>query len=452
MKKLIRYTMLLTLSLSMAGCKKYLDEKSDQKLVVPGTLADFQSILDNYSKNVFSDPGEGEVSSTDYYLTDANYNALSLDSYRREYTWQKDYLFETGSNSWYYGYTSIYSANSVLDNMGKVERNSVNQTDWDNIKGQALYLRGKNFLNMAYLWTLAYDPSTASQDMGLPLRLNTDFNQTSVRSSVQQTYDQIISDLKSSVHLLPIVSLQVVRPSRPAAYALLARTYLSMRQYQEAGLYADSCLQLFNTLIDYNTLTASATYPLKQFNAETIIFSVIGTPSPINPRRAKIDPGLYNLYTTNDLRKIVFFKNNNNGSYAFKGNYTGTLAPFGGISTNEVYLIRAEASARQGKTTDAMNDLNTLLVNRWKAGTFVPLTASSASNALSLILLERRKELLLRGLRWMDLKRLNKDGANITLTRTVNGQVYTLPPNDLRYALPIPEDVIALSGITQNLR
>ena len=71
---------------------------------------------------------------------------------------------------------------------------------------------------------------------------------------------------------------------------------------------------------------------------------------------------------------------------------------------------------------------------------------------MALILLERRKELLMRGLRWMDLKRLNMEGAAITLTRTVNGQVYTLPPNDLRYALPIPEDVIAISGMQQNPR
>ncbi|SEM08104.1 hypothetical protein SAMN05216436_101351 [bacterium A37T11] len=56
----------------------------------------------------------------------------------------------------------------------------------------------------------------------------------------------------------------------------------------------------------------------------------------------------------------------------------------------------------------------------------------------------------MRGLRWMDIKRLNKEGANITLTRNLNGQIYTLPPNDPRFALPIPEDVIDLSGMQQN--
>jgi hypothetical protein len=58
----------------------------------------------------------------------------------------------------------------------------------------------------------------------------------------------------------------------------------------------------------------------------------------------------------------------------------------------------------------------------------------------------------MRGLRWMDIKRLNKDGAKITLTRNVEGNTYTLPPNDLRYALPIPEEVISLTGMPQNIR
>jgi hypothetical protein len=87
-----------------------------------------------------------------------------------------------------------------------------------------------------------------------------------------------------------------------------------------------------------------------------------------------------------------------------------------------------------------------------KTGFFVPFTANNTSEALNLVLQERRKETPFRGLRWIDLRRLNNEGANITLTRKVKGQVYTLPPNDPRYVLPIPPDVINLTGIVQNER
>ncbi|MNX64087.1 SusD family protein [compost metagenome] len=99
-----------------------------------------------------------------------------------------------------------------------------------------------------------------------------------------------------------------------------------------------------------------------------------------------------------------------------------------------------------------MEDLNTLLSKRFGAG-FVPYTATDQKNAILTILKERRKELLFRGLRWMDLRRLNKEPEYaVTLTRIVNGTTYTLPPNDPRYVYPIPPDEIAISGIEQNER
>jgi len=67
-------------------------------------------------------------------------------------------------------------------------------------------------------------------------------------------------------------------------------------------------------------------------------------------------------------------------------------------------------------------------------------------------LTERRRELIMRGLRWSDIRRLNLEGAGITQTRTANGKVHTLLPNDPRYALALPEDVIERSGMVQNRR
>ncbi len=98
-----------------------------------------------------------------------------------------------------------------------------------------------------------------------------------------------------------------------------------------------------------------------------------------------------------------------------------------------------------------MNDLNTLLQNRWRTGTFVPFTASNADDALMQILTERRKELVLRGIRWQDLRRLNKeDRFKITITRTIAGNTYSIEPNSYKYTFPIPDDVIQLSGMKQN--
>ncbi len=83
-------------------------------------------------------------------------------------------------------------------------------------------------------------------------------------------------------------------------------------------------------------------------------------------------------------------------------------------------------------------------------------SVAGTPDPLSLILAERRKELAFRGLRWTDLRRLNKEeSANITLYRVLEGIppiIDSLVANDENYILPIPPDVLALSGIAQNPR
>ncbi|MGN6803993.1 MAG: RagB/SusD family nutrient uptake outer membrane protein, partial [Ginsengibacter sp.] len=100
----------------------------------------------------------------------------------------------------------------------------------------------------------------------------------------------------------------------------------------------------------------------------------------------------------------------------------------------------------------ATDALNTLLGKRYKSGTYIPFTDLQGEEGLQIILKERRKELLMRGLRWIDIKRLNKEGGNIVLKREIGGQSYSLQPNANYYALPLPADVIKASGIPQNER
>ena len=444
--------LLLLVFISLGGCKKYLDEKPDGHLEIPSTLDDFQALIDRYQVMNIADPAAGEVSCDDYYLLTQDYLSLSDDTYRNMYTWQKSNLFLPANNEWFNLYRIVFTANTIVEGLDKINPSDTGEPNFSNVKGQALFARGKALFSVASIWSQAYDPNTGGIDLGIPIRLTSDFNKTSVRANITDTYNQIISDLKQAISLLPVKQIHVIRSSKAAAYAMLARTYLAMRQYQSAGLYADSCLQLNNNLIDYNTLSATAAYPFIKFNGEVIYDSEMTTEPPINNTKARIDTLLYRSYSTNDLRKTLYYKAGTNSTIVFKGSYGGSLVLFDGLATDEMYLIRAECYARSNGVTQAMQDLNLLLSKRYKTGTFTNLTASSGADALNKILIERRKELVMRGVRWTDIKRLNKESANIILTRNVNGQTFILPPNDLRYALPIPDDIIQLTGMPQNPR
>lgn len=432
-----------------SGCKKFLDEKRNKSSVIPAKLADCQALLDYYQYMNVRDAASGEISADDYYMTDEIFNSLKADNYGRMYLWEKSDIYPA-SNDWDFLYQSIYYANTVLETLGDIERTQKNKDEWDNIKGQALVFRARSFLQAVWQWSPAFDEMTSDYDLGIPLRLSTDFNKKTKRANVRDSYNQIIKDLKESVPLLPVKASYLTRPGKNVAFGYLARTYLSMRDYKNARIYADSSLQISSQLLDYNSLNTSAKFPFTSLNQEVVFESRTGYIGPLLQSTSRIDSVFYDSYAMNDLRKQLYFVKNANNTFSFKGSYEGGLPLFSGLTTAEMLLIRSEASAKLGAVSNALNDLNTLLEKRWKTGTYVKPQIPNSDEAVKLIRQERRKELTMRLLRWADIKRMNKEGAGIVLKRYINGKYHTLAPNDKKYALPIPEDVITITGIQQN--
>ncbi len=449
-QSIIKLAKLLFAVMVLTGCNRFLEEKSDSNLAVPMTLEDNQALLDRLTDVLSNFASSGMASSDEMYLSDADFNAMEYQEDKRLYTWQEDNVSTNQGvgNDWAYAYSGIYISNAVLNNL---ETYAI--AGAENVRGQALALRAIRYLDAAQIWCSAYNKVTADKDLGLPLRLDPDMNIPSVRSSVKQTYDQILKDLHEAVKLLPVKQVAATRPSKITALGFLARTYLFMGDDEKALSYALEALSLQNSLINYNTLNVSASYPISNMNVEVLLRATMRISGPVRFAVAKVPISIYQSYHANDLRKAVFFRLSSNGEVTFKGNYTGgSTGKLTAIATDELYLIAAEAYAKTNDISNAMKILNSLLITRWKTGTFVPFTANTKEEALQIIKEERKKELLFRGIRWADIKRYNRDGDQITLTRTVNGQTYTLPPNDPRYAIAIPEDIIALTGMPQNPR
>jgi len=75
----------------------------------------------------------------------------------------------------------------------------------------------------------------------------------------------------------------------------------------------------------------------------------------------------------------------------------------------------------------------------------MPDYATTENEALKMILSERRKELVFRGTRWMDLRRLNREPEHASVVRRqLDGKEYLLLPGDLRYTFLLREEEISL--------
>lgn len=458
----------ITSVMMITSCKKqddFLNVKRNISDVRPSTIQDYQAVLDGFDVMNANFPSIGFAGTDNIYLTDVNFGILPT-VHGAAYLWQKgDFYAGTGttySDDWNYPYASVEHANIVLDGLNEIVPNSSNLSQYNNVKGSALFYRSFYFYTLAQVFCNAYDKSSSNADLGIVLRLTSDVNKSSVRATVQQTYDQIISDLNEAITLLPVSPAFQMRPSQSSANALLAKVYLAMGDYTNAAKYASNSLTQFNTLLDYNSSlilpNSSSPFPAYPKNPEISFYAYnegVGALFEFpNLNIANVDNNLYNSYDANDLRKSLYYTSSSPGSVFFKGSYSASDQAFSGIATNEVYLIRAESYARTGNISGALADINTLLIKRYKTGTYTQLSISDPNALLAKILLERRKELAFTGqLRWEDLRRLNKDSNYaITLTRNHNGQTYTLAPNDPRYVLPIPDSEIQLSGIQQNQR
>jgi tetratricopeptide (TPR) repeat protein len=445
----------VSISLSQLSCtKSWLDKKPDISTTIPATLKDCQALLDANDFFNTGSPGLSEVASDGHYINSTSIPLLQ-EEVKSAYTWTNNTneSFDWNATDDHGPYGKIFTCNLILETLNKIPENIENKVEFDNVKGQALFLRGKIYYELSQTFAAPYQSGGSNDGLGLPLRLETDINIPSVRSNIKETYYQIIKDLSESRDLLPIKALYKTRASKVAAFAMLARVYLSMENYSQAGENANEALKINPTLMDYSKLNPSASFPISLFNDEVIFHSTL-TAITANTSQARIDPDLKAMYHPDDLRNSIFFTASS-GQFVFKGYYYGGRLCFNGMATDELYLIRAESYARAGKLTEAMVDVNFLLKNRWKkvsgVSTYIDQIVANSDQALTIVLNERKKELLLRGLRWSDLRRLNRDSRfAITVTRVVDGKTYSIEPNSYKYTFAIPRNVIQKTGMPQN--
>jgi tetratricopeptide (TPR) repeat protein len=306
------------------SCKKYLDEKSNKKLVVPATIQDAQAIVDTYGLLSSFYPSLGVQSDDDFYLLDTYWSTLTTVT-QNNYIWAKENFNEF---EWGYLYQMVLYANVAKETVEKITPDAGNIADLKRIRGAALFFRAFAFYHLAQCYAIQYDKAIAAQTLGIPLRLSGNVGDATIRSSLEQTYEQMISDLTEALTLLPVVTSPVSRPSKAAAYGALAKIYLSMEDYTMAGKYADSCLQLNNQLMDYNSINAAASFPFARFNTEVVFPAILIAPALIDVTNWKADSVLYQSYANNDLRKSVFYQSNGPGTFGFKGSYDGSVRRF----------------------------------------------------------------------------------------------------------------------------
>lgn len=341
---------------------------------------------------------------------------------------------------WKNSYNSIYACNAIIEGL-KASR-EIPPSDRDRITGEALFVRSlQNF----YLLNL-YGP--------IPYTTVTNYKQNAIvqRQAISEVYARIEADLLLAISIMPEEYRDVlrIRPNKGAARALLARVYLYEGKWAEAGNKASEVLNnpLYKWEPDLNKVflkeSSSTIFQLIPAVAggnaieSTLFYFTSGPPS-----RVALSQAFMSSFETGDQRQtkwIITVTKGTGGPYyrplKYKNNTnTGTSVEYSIVlRLAEIYLIRAEARARQGELSGALSDLNFIRNN---AGLQKSL-AVTQQEIINAIIHERQIELFTEhGHRFFDLKRTGN------LDDTLSPVKQNWNSNDA--LLPLPETELLLN-------
>jgi len=417
-------------------------------------------------------------------------------------TYTNTYDPTTANNVWMWSdsYRLINRCNIVLGGVQvAADKGVITQEKADQYKGEALLFRAITHFQLLIHFARPYKHTADASHPGVPYREVAYTNQTALeagitqgRNTVAECYQKVLADLDLAEQYLPTRAQRgagkagLVRSTKQAAAAFKTKVYL--HKYDWASVITEGSKFLTGgTYAGSYSLTTDPGGPFTDSygNSESI-FSLenSGTNNPgVNAALASqykrrllvcISPILWRnaSWLSDDKRRaqtteatsataeLVYRTSNRMYSNKYKDvtNYSDG-SPL--IRYAEVLLNIAEANARTNNVANGLTYLN-MVRNRALAtpATQAFTAASFADNValLGAILMERRIEFLMEGMRWYDIHRLqfcpyfpidgipakvangNPAGSTFTLGTPYPGPygVTALPYTDFRFLWPIP--------------
>ncbi|WP_316818781.1 RagB/SusD family nutrient uptake outer membrane protein [Pedobacter nyackensis] len=425
------YTIMIPAMFSVS-CKKFLDVKP-KGVIIAETINDYQGLLN--SQFVLNSFGLNTpiIFPTDDIM-DPTFNLQSQTSPKGNMYFWTAYINNSSvrPDLWADMYSSIANLNVVTEGvLSAIDGTPLQKRQ---LYAEAMVAKVFNYVHLLSFFSPAYSKSTAGSDYGVPYITSTDVSATvPERLSLQACYDQLIKDVVNAIPDLPEENLNNTRVTKSAAYGMLTRIYMSMGDYVNASKYADLVLGSDKaTILNYNNYVGGK-LPATNSNAEELWVKYCN-----NSSFRYSDELLSQYDRANDLRITFLATTKADGIYYGSQTYN----PNRGITYAEIYLDKAECLARAGDFNGALDIVNnTIRKNRFTPSKYTPLAATNTETGIKAVLEERRRELAFKGLRWIDMKRLDKDGRMPAVKRVAKDGttvLATLMPGSLAYTFQIP--------------
>lgn len=490
----------------LSACGDFLEPKSKSEFV-PKEATSLDELLvgsayprrDVGGMNIFLGMLDDDIACAPYQ--EEAEGAQSRTVWNVVFSWQPDLYYKLKEANWdkyniYQNYyTRILGANAVLDYGEDIQGT---EDEKNNVKAQALALRGFFYLNLVNLYGAPYNEN--KEALGVPLKLNSGIeDKTMPRQTVGEVYEQILKDLLEAERLYQTLPAdrqwrQDYKTSLPMVQLLLSRTYLYMENWKLAADYARKVIRNYAfRLIDLNEVPSEDDRGRRTYfnfisyaSPEVIwLYGNVGDVTEMTGQLGKMDEytdiqhsmfraseELLACYekTPGDLRDRHYIIREANpisdGTTSYylplpfsKFAVSANLRPMSSntyaraLRLSEAYLNWAEAAARIYKEqgdgaalSEAMEALNTLRSYRFEGWQSLA-DITDADRLFEFVQEERRRELCFEDHRWFDLRRWGMKPVRHTWVGEATGSVvYTLQEKDPSYTLPLPPEAMDLNN------
>ena len=399
--------------------------------------------------------------------TTTNLDKNALDKF--EYDGNTNLVYSV----WIKHYVAVTRSNFAIENISNMGSDQIRDDVRKRLIGESKFLRALAYFNLVRIYggvPLVLKQTTSLDGLEVP------------RNTVDECYEQIISDLQEAKSVLPAIGQlpegYLGRATKGAASAMLAKVYLTREDYQNVVKETSEVMQMgYKLWMNY-----ADNFDVEKENGQESIFEIQykrNTPGVsgsnyngyYRPPFVNIngwvgygdDPvtrNHYECYEEGDLRRDINVRlytkeeyPNMSSNYEFPCYVNKFQDPSplavrsqGGennypiLRYSDVYLMRAEAlNAINTSDAEAYECLNVIRrrafgLNMNEASAIDIKPGLSKDDFLDVILLERRKEFAFEGQRRFDLVRTHKLKEAMMAQNPTIGAVV----EEKHYLLPIP--------------
>ncbi|QIA09574.1 RagB/SusD family nutrient uptake outer membrane protein [Draconibacterium halophilum] len=483
--KILTFSLIFAFALGLSSCSEdflqTVPTDSVSTEIALGTTDNMMLALNGVHRAMYAQNGRisnyaGEqfmIPTAEYGASDALHSTTGNGWHRARLQWNMHTNATRTDVSfvWYHYYNVIGSVNNIINAAEELQPSD----ELDNVLGQAYTYRAWAHFNLVRYFGKAYMIGNPSSDLGVPIMLATEPPYEGLeRNTVQQVYDQIITDLTTAFsHFEGATSRNdLSHLNIDVARGIAARVYLTIGDWPNAASYANAARQDYPLMSEseYKSGFNSISNPEWMWGSKMIqdqtsyYYSYFyycsnnfnGSQNRSNPKF--MNHNLYNQMSETDYRRDLILADcpstfddwdsgENAGRYASEEEYDEAVAEYRDIVDNssrhnmvpylhiklqqadgptispmdvlhmraaEMYLIEAEALAHDNSSAAA--DVLFELVSARDAD--YEKSTNTGQALIDEILLQRRFELFLEGHRWFDMLRndeeldLTGSGAN----------------------------------------